>query len=204
MASNKTTLTANNSKTAAETKLLAKIQNILAHVNWDFDKHVFETIMNKQRNLSLEASNRMVENNTRMCESKIERKWADDNDIKETKNVVQCFQCRKCFLANRWHNPLDKESKACVHVSEAIDDQKIMGEGYNAVCEAEVSANAPGENDLSSLELLYNQSKEDVEEVQWLGEITYHEWVDRACHTYMYMYMFGFQKNLHNCMFELV
>jgi len=29
--------------------------------------------------------------------------------------------------------------------------------------------------------VLYKQSKEDVDEVQWLGEITYHEWVDRAC-----------------------
>jgi len=87
----------------------------------------------------------VTEENARICHAKIEKKWATDNNLTETKNIVQCFQCRKCFMANRWHNPLDKESKACVHVSQALEDPSIMGHGYNAVCEAEVSANTPGE-----------------------------------------------------------
>jgi hypothetical protein len=176
-----TELTAKSNKTNFEKKLLAKIKNVKANVNWDFERHVFETIMNKQREIAVTAVNKMTEENMRICDTRIEKKWADDNDIRETKTIVQCFQCRKCFMANRWHNPLDKESKACVHVSHALEDPSIMGDSYNAVCESEASASSPGEDNLTSLDVLYNQSKEDADEVQWLGEITYHEWRDRAC-----------------------
>jgi len=145
LTTNQTDLTAKSDKTPFETKLLAKIKNVIANVDWDFERHVFETVMNKQRTLAVRTTNKMTEENARICHAKIEKKWATDNNLTETKNIVQCFQCRKCFMANRWHNPLDKESKACVHVSQALEDPSIMGHGYNAVCEAEVSANTPGE-----------------------------------------------------------
>jgi len=128
---------------------------------------------------STKEANQVIREYKGECALQIEKNLAVTQTL-INKDIVQCLQCKKCFLPNRWHNPLDLSSEACVHLGSVIANKDAFWPSFNYDIDMEQCL-YNNMNELKDWEKKVEQSKTELNKTEFSTELSLHEFMEGDC-----------------------